>query len=133
MCNFIDVQYFIVSGELIVKELAIPRSQSLAHNVFKPPYKFSLLNEKDKKNIRWVEKYHLNLPWCEGTTPYADLNKILKKPKGSFVTKGKEETVWLNEHGVRTKEIEMKRFQIKYLRSSDTCLEDHQQTKFARA
>lgn len=69
----IDVQGFDTLSGYIPKEMAITNGEVTEHYIFKPPYPFRHLEEKFKKQVRWLERFYHGLRWNAG---YVDLNEV---------------------------------------------------------
>ena len=55
MDQYIDIQYFKIQNQIIIKELCILIDDSIAHYLFKCPFNFDFLSEFDKCHVKWVE------------------------------------------------------------------------------
>lgn len=80
MATFVDIQGFKGNGDkFIIKEIAVYHLGVLSKHVFKPPYKFSKLKNKYKKQAHWLSQNYHGLYWNDGTIPYSRVKEIIYK------------------------------------------------------
>lgn len=109
---YIDFQYFYTNEKIIIKELAIfDENSKFSHYIFLPPTAFSLLNDKEKKKIKWLENNHHNLKWNDGYIHYKYLPNILKRELNSKLSekiyvKGLQKKKFLEQYGIKSTNLE---------------------------
>lgn len=74
----VDIQGFTVPG-FVLKELAVTNGRRTAHYVFRAPHPYTQLGEKEKRQVRWVEKFHHGIRWNTGFTSLKELPCILQR------------------------------------------------------
>lgn len=89
------------NDEYIVKELVILDLKSGVTNyfLFKAPFPFHNLNEKNSRTNKWLSKFFHHLSWHEGFVEYSELENILIKycSKYKFIfTSGLEKCEFLS-------------------------------------
>lgn len=100
MVVIVDIQGFKLSdGEFIAKEIGLfYRDTDIAERILlKKPFNFSQLKEKDKKQVRWLERNYHGLKWSDGVSSvqYVEgiFNSEIKNSK--IYVKGSEKKEWL--------------------------------------
>lgn len=84
----------------ILKEIAVINIKTglCQYKIFGPPFPWSELNSKSKRNVLWLTKNHHNLNWHFGDTPYKKLvdtvNSMLSCIDKIYI-KGSEKVCWL--------------------------------------
>lgn len=97
----VDIQGFkVTANEFVFKEVAIaPLEEDSTPSVFlfKPPYPWSQLVEKNKSENRWLEDNFHGLSWSSGEVPYGELSNTLHAilDGAEVYVKGLEKTKWL--------------------------------------
>lgn len=91
MATFVDIQGFRGNGsKFIIKEIAVYHLGDLFKHIFKPPYSYSKLENKYKKQAHWLSLNHHGLFWNDGTIPYSRVKEIIYK---DLVTNNNEHTI----------------------------------------
>lgn len=124
MDQYIDIQYFKIQNQIIVKELCILIDGRIAHYLFKCPFNFDFLSDFDKRHVKWVENNYHRLKWSSGHTPYSELDKILAALKGLFLSKGAEKCDFLRNKGLAIANIDDDdgNFRTKFVNNKHHCL-----------
>ena len=99
----IDFQGFHCENDsYIIKELTIidlDRDYVLHHLVL-PPFDVSLLNEKEQKQVYWLQKYYHKINWNDGQLEYNQLFATLRnavKDASVIYVKGSERASFLRK------------------------------------
>ena len=101
MKYIVDVQGFkITLNEFVFKEVAIiPLEGDPTPSVFlfKPPYAWDKLLDKNKSENRWLEQNFHGLMWRSGNIPYDELKSTLSGLLfgAEIYVKGLEKSNWL--------------------------------------
>lgn len=95
----IDVQGFKdKENNFILKELALAADNFTQVYLIKPPFPYSKLTDKDRRQVRWVGKNY-GITWSEGMIGYTEFKSIVQfyfKNKAILV-KGSEKVKWVKE------------------------------------
>lgn len=105
-CTFVDIQGFRGNDEsFIIKEIAYYKSGVLFTYLFAPPYNYTLLENKFRKQAAWLFLNHHKLRWNEGYISYSCVKDIIykelaiKNSKNNIIyVKGDEKVKWLQEY-----------------------------------
>lgn len=120
----IDVQFYTYQ---IPKEMCIFDGKKMAHFIFKPAVPYSHLSSDNKKQINWLLKNHLCIPYETGFCNKNDIVEILK-----FITtdvdfiyvKGAIKEQFLREHlssSTKIINLENKNYMPKLEKCSPAC------------
>lgn len=104
--TFADIQGFRGNdNSFIIKEIAFYKSGVLFTYLFAPPYNYSSLEKKFRKQAVWLFYNHHNLRWNEGYISYSSVKDIIykeliiKNTNNSIIyVKGDEKVKWLQEY-----------------------------------
>lgn len=77
MVAFVDLQGFQIDQGFIVKELAIRIDSQMSHFLFKSPVLYRNLSEKEKRNVKYVERRIHGLNFSFGYVDYYEIKAIL--------------------------------------------------------
>lgn len=97
----VDVRGFkITLNEFVFKEVAIiPLEKDAMPSVylFKPPYAWEQLLDKNKCENRWLERNFHGILWNSGNIPYEEMGRTLRCILGDtdVYVKGLEKSKWL--------------------------------------
>ena len=101
MKYIVDVQGFkITLNEFVFKEVAfVPLEEDPTPSdfLFKPPYAWDKLLDKNKSENRWLEQNFHGLMWRSGNIPYDELKNTLSGVLfgAEIYVKGLEKSKWL--------------------------------------
>lgn len=99
MSVIVDLQGFKSdSNKFIPKEIAILYDKHVQVFLIKPPFKYNLLSDSEKKHVNWIER-NKKFFWSEGIIPYKNYEQYIisfLENKIIFV-KGEEKVTWLKE------------------------------------
>lgn len=104
--TFVDIQGFRGNdNSFIIKEIAFYKSGVLFTYLFAPPYNYTLLEKKFRKQAVWLFLNHHNLRWNEGYISYSSVKDIIykeliiKNTNNTIIyVKGDEKVKWLQEY-----------------------------------
>lgn len=100
----VDLQGFklVEDNEFICKEIAVIniKTDECVSKIFKPPFLWSALSNKNKKNVQWLTKYVHGLEWCSGDVSYDNLMTTIQEllsisEINKIYVKGLEKLKWL--------------------------------------
>lgn len=86
------------NNEFIIKEFAIVANEYSQTFLIKPPYSFHKLSNREKKQIRWMEKNY-GIRWSEGFIDCREFKRIIVPylENRKILTKGSEKIKWIKE------------------------------------
>lgn len=93
----VDVQGFNgVDNNFIIKEFALATENYTYVFLIKPPFPFSSLLEKERRQVLWVER-HYGITWSEGFIDYREFKRIVKPylENKKILVKGLEKVQWV--------------------------------------
>ena len=122
MTVYVDLQFFNLEDQFVVKEFAaLTSNMKLTHYVFKPPVNFACLTQKDKRQVKWVERNYHKISWNGGYVPYKYAGEIIKKGLRNFenvFVKGVQKVNYLQSLGIVAQNIECS-YEVGGLRTLD--------------
>ena len=111
---FIDIQYYYVENQLIVRELATLSNNIVRHFVFLPPVEYTKLSEKDKRLFNWLNRNFHKFYYYAGDIPYTMLDEILDGMENErLFCKGHGKHEWLKSKGLKSYMIDEKMMSLR--------------------
>lgn len=95
----VDVQGFKdKENNFIVKEFALATEEYTHVFLVKPPFPFSRLTDKERRQVLWIEKQY-GITWSEGFIDYREFKRIVKPylENKKIIVKGFEKIKWIKE------------------------------------
>lgn len=102
-CCFVDVQGFQCDNTFILKELALQNLHGTVqeHFLFKPPFEFCELSQKDQITNSWLTRKNHCLDWYCGEIKYNRFTLVLERIARTYsciYVKGKMKRDWLLDY-----------------------------------
>lgn len=95
----VDVQGFKdKDNNFIIKELALATENYTQVYLIKPPFPYSKLTDKERRQVRWIEKNY-GITWREGVIDYIEFKKKAQNflKSKTILVKGLEKVKWVQE------------------------------------
>ena len=104
MATLIDFQFMQTESGYILKEIAIiDTDMRISNYIIKPPFHYSQLTHRERKQLKWIQCNYSNLSWASGEYAFESIEKILTQELGKstkIYVKGNEKKKLLEKYSI---------------------------------